>query len=179
MIETARLHISPFSSSDFDIFVSKMLTDPRVVQFYYSYQDLDNLEDIRRKAESDFWNEFEMSRDKYGWPTWSARERSNEEVMIGWCGLLHGELSDIHGKPELQYMISGSCHGKGFATEFAGAVLQRAANDRIADSVVATVDIPNIGSVKVLEKLGFQRIGQTSAYGSDEMYLYELSLVER
>jgi len=179
MFETSRLCISPFSSSDFDIFVSKMLTDPRVVEFYYSYQNLDSFEAIRRKAESDFWDEFELSRDKYGWPTWSARERSNEEVMIGWCGLLHGELSGVHGKPELQYMIAGNCHGKGYATEFAQAVLQRAASDQVADSIVATVDIPNVGSVKVLEKLGFERIGQTSAYGSDEMYLYELALVKR
>ena len=179
MIETARLRISPFSSDDFEIFVSEMLTDPRVVEFYYSYQNLNRLEEIRQKAEADFWKEFELSRDNYGWPTWSARERSNAEMMVGWCGLLHGELSDTHGKPELQYMIAGSCHGKGYATEFARAVLQRAAEDQVADSVVATVDIPNIGSVKVLEKLGFQRIGQTSAYGSDQMYLYELSLVEQ
>lgn len=178
MIETARLRISPFSKIDFDVFVSKMLTDPRVVAFYYSYRQLKSLGEIRRKAESDFWDEFELSRDKYGWATWSARERSNEEVMIGWCGLLHGELSDVHGKPELQYMIAGDCHGKGYATEFARAVLHRAASDQIADTIVATVDMPNIGSVRVLEKLGFERIGQTSAYGSDEMYLYELSLVQ-
>ncbi len=179
VIETARLRISPFSVSDFDIFVNEMLTDPRVVQFYYSYQDLNDLEEIRQKAESDFWNEFELSRRHYGWPTWSARERSSEGTMIGWCGLLHGELSDTHGKPELQYMLAGDCHGMGYATEFAAAVLQCAATDRIAESVVATVDIPNIGSVKVLEKLGFQRMGQTSAYGSDQMYLYELSLAEQ
>lgn len=177
MIETCRLKISPFSSNDFDTFVSEMLTDPRVIQFYYSYQNLDSLEAIRRKAKADFWDEFESSREKHSWPTWSARERANEEVMIGWCGLLHGELSEVHGKPELQYMIAGNSHGKGYATEFASAVLRRAASDQIADSVIATVDIPNIGSVKVLEKLGFERAGQIHAYGSDEMYLYELSLV--
>lgn len=177
MIETSRLRILPFSNSDFDIFVSEMLTDPHVVEFYYSYQDLSGVEAIRQKAESDFWNEFELSREKYSWPTWSARERSDEKVMVGWCGLLHGELSKVNGKPELQYMIAGNSHGKGYATEFASAVLRQAATDQISDSVVATVDMPNIGSVRVLEKLGFERTGQIHAYGSDEMYLYELSLV--
>ena len=68
--------------------------------------------------------------------------------------MLHGELSEVHGKPELQYMIAGDAHGKGFATEFASAVLRQAASDQISESVIATVDIPNIGSLKVLEKLG-------------------------
>ena len=177
VIETTRLSISPFSHSDFDVFVGEMLTDPRVVEFYYSYQSLDNLEAIRNKAKMDFWDEFEASRDEHGWPTWSAYERSNVEAMIGWCGLLHGELSETYGKPELQYMIAGSSHGKGYATEFAMAVLLQAASDQIADSVVATVDIPNIGSRRVLEKLGFERTGKIHAYGSDEMYMYEMSLV--
>ena len=178
VIETPRLRISPFSHSDFEIFVAEMLTDPRVVEFYYSYQNLNDLEAIRNKAKSDFWDEFEASRDEYAWPTWAAYERSNVEVMIGWCGLLHGELSVTHGKPELQYMIAGDSHGKGYATEFAAAVLLQAASDQIADSVVATADIPNIGSIRVLEKLGFERAGKIHAYNSDEMYLYELSLVQ-
>ena len=178
VIETPHLRISPFSQSDFEIFVGEMLTDPRVVEFYYSYQNLNDPEAIRNKAKSDFWDEFEASCDEYAWPTWSAYERSNVEVMIGWCGLLYGELSVTHGKPELQYMIAGHSHGKGYATEFAKAVLLKAASDRIAESVVATVDIPNIGSIRVLEKLGFERTGKIHAYGSDEMYLYELSLVK-
>lgn len=177
MIETSRLHISRFSNEDFDTFVSEMLTDPRVVKFYRSYQCLKSLDAIRRKAELDFWDEFELSREKYAWPTWSARERFNKKAMIGWCGLLHGELADKFGKPELQYMIAGNSHGKGYATEFASAVLQRAASDQISDSVIATVDIPNTGSLRVLEKLGFERTAKIHAYGSDEMYLYQLSLV--
>ena len=91
---------------------------------------------------------------------------------------MHGELSVTRGKPELQYMIAGNSHGKGYATEFARAVLLQAACDQVAESVVATVDIPNIGSIRVLEKLGFERTGKIHAYGSDEMYLYELSLVK-
>jgi len=173
---TPRLRISPFSRDDFEVFVREMLTDPRVVQFYHSYQSLDDLAVIRRKATSDFWDEFEESREKYDWPTWSAYERTGANKMIGWCGLLHGELSEIHGKPELQFMIAGNAHGKGYATELATAVLQQAASDQVSASVIATVDIPNVGSVKVLEKLGFERAAQIHAYGSDEMYLYELSL---
>ena len=179
VINTQRLTIKPFSQADFDIFVSEMLGDPRVVKFYYSYQDLNNLEAVRRKAQSDFWDEFEESRERHGWPTWAAYDRPTGKTMIGWCGLLYGELSESLGKPELQYMIAGDSHGKGYATELAEAVLLRAVADQIAESVVATVDIPNIGSIKVLEKLGFVRTGQIHAYGSDDMYFYELSLLDK
>lgn len=177
-IETQRLRLKPFSLTDFDVFVNEMLSDPRVVRFYYSYQGLTDLEVIRCKAKADFWDEFEMSRETYGWSTWAAYDRSSEDTMIGWCGLLHGELSKTHGKPELQYMVAGHSHRRGYATELAKAVLQRAASDKIAESVIATVDIPNVGSIKVLEKLGFVRAGKVRAYGSDEMYFYELSLLD-
>ena len=74
---------------------------------------------------------------------------------------------------------AGSAHGKGYATELADAVLLTAASHQISESVIAAVDIPNIGSIKVLEKLGFTCGGQIHAYGSDDMYLFELSLLER
>ena len=67
-LETERLRISPFTWPDFALFVENMLTDPRVVKFYHSYRDLSDPEIIRRKAESDFWEEFEMGRKKYGLP---------------------------------------------------------------------------------------------------------------
>ena len=43
VIETQRLKVKPFEQTDFEVFVHEMLTDPRVVEFYYSYQDLADL----------------------------------------------------------------------------------------------------------------------------------------
>ena len=50
--------------------------------------------------------------------------------------------------------------------------------EKIAKSAIATVDIPNIGSIRVLEKLGFLLVKQIHAYGSDDMYLYRRDLVQ-
>jgi RimJ/RimL family protein N-acetyltransferase len=36
---------------------------------------------------------------------------------------------------------------------------------------------PNVGSIRVLEKLGFRREMQFEAYGSPEMYLHSRELV--
>ena len=61
-----------------------------------------------------------------------------------------------------------------YATELAGEVLRHAHDVLELNRVIATVDIPNVGSIRVLEKLGFQLEGQIEAYGSDQMYLYSL-----
>ena len=92
--------------------------------------------------------------------------------FVGWSGLLYTSLSEHYGAPELQYMISGNMHGKGYATELAGEVLRHAFDELGLDYVIATVDIPNTGSIRVLEKLGFDLEGQIEVYGSDQMYLY-------
>ena len=83
-------------------------------------------------------------------------------------------MSEEYGAPELQYMIAGDCHGKGYATELASVVVQDAFAHNKTNRIVATVDIPNTGSIRVLEKLGFEQVGQVYAYGSGDMYLYRL-----
>jgi RimJ/RimL family protein N-acetyltransferase len=175
VIKTQRLILNPFSRSDFDIFVKDMLTDSRVVEFYYSYKKMSNIDQIHAKAKKEFWEHFEESRIDYGLEVWAARRTSDSDEFIGWVGLLHTELSLKYVGPELQYMIAGNAHGNGFATELASAVLGYAKKGGLK-SVIATVDIPNIGSIKVLEKIGFDLLGNIEAYGSTDMYLYRKDL---
>jgi len=175
VIKTERLILNPFSSSDFDTFVTDMLTDSRVVEFYYSYKKMSNIDLIHSKAKKEFWEHFEESRIDYGLDVWAARIITNSDKFIGWGGLLHTELSQKYEGPELQYMIAGNAHGKGYATELASAVLSYAKKGGLK-SVIATVDIPNIGSIKVLKKLGFEHVGKIDAYGSAAMYLYRKEL---
>ena len=175
VIKTQRLILNPFSRSDFDTFVNDMLTDSRVVEFYYSYKKMSNIDQIHAKAKKDFWEHFEESRMDYGLEVWAARRTSDSHEFIGWAGLLHTELSLKHAGPELHYMIAGNAHGNGFATELASAVLGYAKKKGLK-SIIATVDIPNIGSIKVLEKIGFDNVGKIEAYGSTDMYLYRKDL---
>jgi len=153
-----------------------MLTDPRVVEFYYSYRDMDDVDLIRVKAQKDFWEHFEASRTNHDLEVWAANTVGEISQFIGWCGLLHTELSEEYGGPELQYMIAGSAHGCGYATELASAVLLHAEKQSSLRSIIATVDTPNIGSIRVLEKLGFEQAGEIEAYGSEDMYLYRKNL---
>lgn len=170
-IETERLLLSPFTTKDFELFVETMLTDPKVVTFYYTYQGLTDLNAIHTKALKDFWSYFEVAAE-HDLDVWAARTKATNE-FIGWSALLHTELSiKYDNTPELQYMLASKAHGLGYATELATAVLDDAKKHNNTRTIIATVDIPNIGSSRVLEKLQFEYLGQIEAYGSTEMYLY-------
>lgn len=179
-LKTAKLCLRPFSEADFDTFVAEMLTDPRVIEFYHSYTDPGDSESLRAKAETDFWHQFEVSRAEPGYEIWALFERSSsghaDTPMVGWVGLIHTDLCIEHGGPELQYMLASEVHGKGYATEAAREVLRDAEERGLTRKVIAVVDMPNASSIRVLEKLGFQRRGQINAYGSSEMYLYSRRL---
>lgn len=164
---------------DFSVFVENMLTDPAVVQHYHSYREQTDLNVIRRQAEVDFWEHFEDSRKNAGLETWTIFDQladASSRSMFGWAGLLQTSLSKKFGGPELQYMVAGRAHGLGYATEAAEAVMQDAAQRSLTSKVIATVDIPNSGSIRVLEKLNFEFVSQVEAYGSSDMYLYSKTL---
>ena len=178
-MKTERLVLKPMSRDDFELFVRDLLTDPKVVEHYHSYLGLFDLQQIRVRAERDFWKHFEDSRAETGFEIWSVFETSGAltaEPFIGWAGLLHTELSDEHGAPELQYMLTSRVFGKGLATEAAAQVMKDACDRKLAPLVIATVDIPNKASIRVLEKLGFELDGQIYAYDSPDMYLYKYAI---
>jgi ribosomal-protein-alanine N-acetyltransferase len=174
-LRSDRLLLKPMSYDDFELFVRDMLTDPKVVEHYHQYQDLFDLQQIRVRAERDFWDHFEDSRDKTGLEIWSIFEldgAAHTKSFIGWVGMLHTELTDEYRSPELQFMLTSRVFDKGYATEAAKLALEDARRRKLTPKVVATVDIPNLGSIRVLEKLGFELEGQIFAYDSPDMYLY-------
>ena len=150
------------------------MTDSKVVEFFYQYQGVSDIDAIRKLAEKDFWDHFEESRNDHGLQTWAAYHQSDPQTLLGWSALLHTELTEQYGGPELQFMLASAAHGKGYATEIAAAVVQDGLTSHPGLQIIATVDIPNTGSISVLEKLGLKREGQIHAYGSDDMYLYRL-----
>ncbi len=181
LLETDRLRLEPFTMADFEVLASEMLCDSRVVEFYHSYREPAEGTDLRAKAKADFWDHFEQSRAQCDFEVWALHElraASSQSRMVGWAGLLHTALSDIHGGPELQYMLAGRVHGRGYATEAAREVLRDAACRSPGSRVIAVVDIPNIPSIRVLDKLGFRKQGRIEAYGSSEMYLFSSRLHE-
>jgi RimJ/RimL family protein N-acetyltransferase len=81
-------------------------------------------------------------------------QRRAEGDFIGYCGLLVGRASA--GEPEIGYELFQRVHGHGYATEAARAVLDAAAATG-RKRLWATVGPWNAPSLRVLEKLGFER----------------------
>jgi RimJ/RimL family protein N-acetyltransferase len=80
--------------------------------------------------------------------------RRDEGDFIGYCGLIIGR-STVE-EPEIAYELLQRAHGRGYATEAARAVLDAAiATGR--KRLWATTRAWNTPSLRVLEKLGFER----------------------
>jgi RimJ/RimL family protein N-acetyltransferase len=81
-------------------------------------------------------------------------ERRVEGDFIGYCGLIIGRAS--LEEPEIAYELFQRVHGHGYATEAARAVLDAAvATGR--ERLWSTVGSWNAPSLRVLDKLGFER----------------------
>ncbi|MFE9965417.1 GNAT family N-acetyltransferase [Streptomyces sp. NPDC005525] len=81
-------------------------------------------------------------------------QRRDEGDFIGYCGLII--CRSTVEEPEIAYELFQRAHGRGYATEAAGAVLDAAiATGR--KRLWSTVGAWNTPSLRVLEKLGFER----------------------
>jgi RimJ/RimL family protein N-acetyltransferase len=81
-------------------------------------------------------------------------QRRDEGDFIGYCGLTIGRATAE--EPEIAYELFQRVHGRGYATEAARAVLDAAiATGR--RRLWSTVRPWNAPSLRVLEKLGFER----------------------
>lgn len=74
------------------------------------------------------------------------------DLVIGAAGF---NPTDSTGVIELIYHFSKKAWGKGFATEAAAACLKLAKNKGNIRIITASADPQNIGSLKILEKIGF------------------------
>ncbi|PIF46527.1 ribosomal-protein-alanine N-acetyltransferase [Chryseobacterium sp. 52] len=76
--------------------------------------------------------------------------------FIGMC--LARNFADVSGQIEIGYTLSKKYWGKGIATEVSRALVKYCFFKTEENEVVAVTDLDNIGSQKVLEKVGFSRI---------------------
>ncbi|TPV93192.1 MAG: GNAT family N-acetyltransferase [Myxococcales bacterium FL481] len=110
--------------------------------------------------------------DRTGAGLWLAvwPDQTDQEP-IGVCGFL---VFPGSAEPQLIYAVRAEHTNRGLATEMARAVIGHATDQLGHESVLASVDAPNQASIRVLDKLGFQRVRETpGAFGT--MYQYRLA----
>ena len=87
---------------------------------------------------------------------WGMFIKENNE-FIGWCGLKYRpELNET----DLGYRLMPSAWGKGFATEAALHCLQYGFEKLHLTEITGRAHVENIASLKVLEKIGMNFIGE-------------------
>jgi ribosomal-protein-alanine N-acetyltransferase len=95
-----------------------------------------------------------------------VRPRDGEE-LLGFCGFVRLEGME---EPELGYELTSGAWGRGIATEAVWACLRYAFEVAGLGRVIAGADLPNVASLRVLEKLGMQPAGNLNPRAPEEPY---------
>lgn len=158
-LETERLVLRGFREDDLDAHAA-ILSDPVVMEHFGGH--LFGREDAWRRLVG-------------GVGLWQlqgvglfAVERKADSKLIGHAGLFdyHREMTpSIEGKPELGYIFAAEAHGQGFAGEACGALMQWADETVEAPDVMAIIAPTNAPSMKLAERLGFQRLPDATYRG--------------
>lgn len=98
---------------------------------------------------------------KFGYGWWTL-ETLPEKEFIGWCGLEYLPETD---ETEVGYLLRKESWGKGIATMAAKKSLEYAFSTTKLDRIVGLVHPENIGSIRVLEKIGMRRLDEIDLWG--------------
>lgn len=103
-----------------------------------------------------------------------AAERKSDRKLIGHVGFFdyHREIDpSIEGVPELGYIFAAEAHGQRFAREACEALLAWADRTLDAPETVAIISIGNEPSMKLAQRLGYQR-GPDAIYRAESVSLW-------
>ncbi|PJI91314.1 RimJ/RimL family protein N-acetyltransferase [Yoonia maricola] len=116
-------------------------------------------------SEAERWlNNRIAEHSELGYSIWAVETK--DAVFVGVCGLIPWEPF-----PMICYAIRKQYQGRGYGTEAAKAVIERASEE--FSSIISTIRISNTESIRVAEKIGMQ-VSDTS-FSEDPMlrsYLY-------
>nr|MBX2875850.1 GNAT family N-acetyltransferase [Saprospiraceae bacterium] len=150
-LHSERLLLREWVVSDIPL-IHHMLADPRVEPFHTFPSPLP-LENIEKTLEATFADQSKKKRTHYGWSIIAKQDGA----FMGEIGL-EGAVERFKSA-EIFYSIHPDYWGQGIATEAAKTVTHFVFADLKLHRLEAGVDIRNVGSIKVLEKIGMRREG--------------------
>ena len=95
-----------------------------------------------------------------GMGPWAVEQKSDGR-MVGHCGFFqfHRDMQPpILGEPEMGWIFDRSVHGQGIASEACLAALDWAERALAAPSYPAIISLENAPSIRLAERLGFERL---------------------
>src|SRR6266404_1914347 len=153
-IESRRLILRPFVSGDTEAAFA-WFGDAIVMRFTPTGPDT-SVEQTKARL-----GKYEEHQTAHGFSRWIILDRRLDRA-IGDSGLLKLEEQ---GWIDLGFRLAQSYWGKGLATEAASAWVRAAFDDFHIDRVTALVHPENVASIRVLEKLRFQRVRRDTIMG--------------
>ena len=144
-LETERLILRPTEIADATA-LSQLWTDPEVTRHMggpRNYEEIyeEFMEDARNESPPDF-------------DLWPVTEKSTGQ-LVGHCGLIDKE---VEGKVEIElvYVLKKDAWGKGYATEIANSIANRALNQFGLKKIIALINPQNSTSENVAKKIGMK-----------------------
>lgn len=156
IIETERLRLVPFAEPHVGG-LFEMNSDPAVMRYLGDPQSREDVaKSIARQQEK--WAKF-----GFGW--WAILLRATD-TLIGAACLQH--LAHIEDAPlEIGWRLMTTYQGKGYATEAGRAAMEFGFDTIGEDYLVAVTHPDNLGSQKVMQRLGMTYIGIQRHYDED------------
>lgn len=149
IIETERLVLRTFTVEDAPL-IYELNSDPEVIR--YTGDPMKDLHHAQQVLEQVILPQYAL----YNHGRWAVHIKP-EMVFIGWCGLkARPERNEI----DLGYRFMKNSWGKGYATEAAYACLKYGFEGLGLKRIVGRAMPENTASLRVLEKLGMQYIGE-------------------
>jgi RimJ/RimL family protein N-acetyltransferase len=154
MISTDRLRIREFADADFSA-LAALVSNAEVMKFS------DGVES--QTAARERLAGYQRSYVERGFGKWAVEEKAGGRV-IGYCGF-GVEVFDGEASPELGFRLFPEFWGLGLATEAALACERHAFTRLGFRRYLGFAHPENVGSLRVLEKLGMRLIGDRSFHG--------------
>jgi ribosomal-protein-alanine N-acetyltransferase len=148
-LETARFQLREVQPDD-AARIFEIMSDPRVTR-YFGMLPMENLAAAERRIAGIR----EAFAERSG-VRWAIAERAGGR-LLGTCGFWR--LVAEHDRAEIGYELAAESWGQGVMTEALGAMLTFGFAEMGLHSVEAQIHPANIGSRRVLEKLGFAQEG--------------------
>lgn len=114
-----------------------------------------------------------------GFGQWAIATRDAADTVIGFGGIDGRMYLDIE-RLNLGYRFAVTAWGKGYATELSQAALDYALAELHAPDIFAVVRPTHLASIRVLEKIGMQRVESLDDVpGQPASYVYTASRAHR
>ena len=148
-LQTPRLILRQITIDDAPL-ILELNSDPEIVKYVHE-PTLKTVEQAEEIITSIILPQYKNNLGR-----WAIITKDNND-FIGWCGLKYRpEMDEI----DLGYRLVQKAWGKGFATEAAAKTLEYGFRTLNIKLITGRAHIENLASIKVLEKIGMDFIGE-------------------